>query len=165
MVCIGSRPNATMLAARYVHVDIDPPKGCGHWDSREVLAQLKSLACSPSFVVASGGGLQAFWRLDPDAADLSHVAELNRQVAQQLGGDHCHNIDRLMRVAGTVNWPAARKAKDGRTPVLARLLAVNDEARYSLERLALGFTSADQWSPALAAGVLGAGSEARGVSS
>ena len=47
---------------------------------------------------------------------------LNRGIQQRLGGEDVHNADRLIRLAGTVNWPL----KPGRTvPELVTLSWVN----------------------------------------
>ena len=84
---------------------------------------------NPTAMLNSGGGYQAFWRFDETVTDFEHVEALNKSIAKQLGGDACHNIDRLMRVPGTINWPNARKRKAGRKPVVARLLA--DETDFA----------------------------------
>ena len=68
-----------VTAARFVHVDIDPPKTGGRFDKDSVIASLDSLAAPPSFIVDSGGGLQAFWRLDGRHANLEAVEQINRQ--------------------------------------------------------------------------------------
>jgi hypothetical protein len=44
-------------------------------------------------------------------------------------GDKCHNIDRIMRLPGTINVPNAKKRKMGRVPTLAYL--VEDETDWS----------------------------------
>ena len=43
----------------------------------------------------------------------------NAKLAQDLGGDNCHNIDRIMRVPGTINVPNAKKRSQGRVEALA----------------------------------------------
>jgi hypothetical protein len=98
---------ADITSARFVHVDIDPPKDGSGFVRQVLVEHLGELA--PSFVIDSGGGLQAFWRLDGDCADLSAVEDINLQVRRLFKADACHNIDRLMRVPGTVNWPDSRK--------------------------------------------------------
>jgi hypothetical protein len=52
-----------------------------------------------------------------------------------LGADHCHNIDRLLRVPGTVNYPDKKRAA-GRVPVLATSLGAYGEDAYPAEALA-----------------------------
>jgi len=110
-----------MVAGRFLHVDLDPPKDGTPFDRAGLLARLYA-ELGPSFVIDSGGGLQAFWRLEYLAENLPAVELLNRRVSQLFGGDHCHNIDRLMRLPGTVNYPNALKRARGRLPALATLV-------------------------------------------
>ena len=58
------------------------------------------------------------WFAEP-TTDLDRVERINRQLAADLGGDNCHNIDRIMRLPGTINVPNAKKRKAGRVPTLA----------------------------------------------
>lgn len=111
-----------MRGARFVHVDLDAPKDGTGFDRTGLLETLEAMRCPPSFVVDSGGGLQAFWRLDEPTANLPAVERLNKRMSRLLGGDHCHNIDRLMRVPGTVNFPNPLKRSKGRVPALASIV-------------------------------------------
>jgi len=104
---------ADIVAARYAHVDIDDMGG---------LARLNAYRLEPSFIVFSGGGYQAFWKLAEPTTDLDRVERINRQLAADLGGDNCHNIDRIMRLPGTINLPNAKKRKVGRVPTLAHVV-------------------------------------------
>ncbi len=101
---------ADIVAARYAHVDIDDLGG---------LERLQAYKLAPSFIVFSGGGYQAFWKLAEPTTDLDRVERINRQLAADLGGDNCHNIDRIMRLPGTINMPNAKKRAAGRRPTLA----------------------------------------------
>lgn len=98
-----------------LHVDIDDP-------SSDTLERLKAFEPRPSVILFSGGGYQAFWLLDQPLVDIPKAESLNRQIAAQLGGDNCHNADRIMRVPGTINWPNTKKQKAGRKPVLSYVL-------------------------------------------
>lgn len=122
-------------AARFVHVDLDAPKDGSAFDRRGALRQIEAMREQPSFIIDSGGGLQAFWRLDELASNLGAVERLNQRLAHLLGGDHCHNIDRLMRVPGTVNFPNAKKRERGRVPALSTI--VMDDAGETVEAEAL----------------------------
>lgn len=102
-------------AALSLHVDIDEL-------GPQTVASIDQIQPVPSAVLMSGGGYQLFWKLDPEIHDLSLVEDLNKHAAKTLGGDHCHNIDRIMRVPGTINWPNKKKRLAGRVPVLATLL-------------------------------------------
>lgn len=111
-----------IVAARFTHVDIDPPRDGGPFDKLLIQAELLALSVPPTLIIDSGGGLQAFWRLSGPAS-LAEVESVNRSIAQRFpGGDACHSIDHLMRLPGTVNYPNAKKRAAGRTPVLAKVI-------------------------------------------
>lgn len=113
---------ADIIGGRFAHVDIDPPKGGGAFDKGQALAKLEAMPAPPSFVIDSGGGIQAFWRLSVGRASLLQLEIANRQIRDACGGDNCQNIDRIMRVPGTINWPDARKRERGRVPVLSTIM-------------------------------------------
>lgn len=118
---INKKPDKRdIIGARFLHVDIDPPKE-GPFEREAALAALNDSDYPPSFVINSGAGLQAFWRLEYFAENLSAIEDLNRRLSAQFGGDHCHNIDRLMRLPGMVNFPNAVKRARGRVPSLASI--------------------------------------------
>lgn len=136
-----------IVAGRYAHVDIDPPKEGGAFDWVSVLADLDSAICPPSFVINSGNGLQAFWRLHEAASEPGEIERINRAIAVHLGGDHCHNIDRLMRLPGTVNLPNAKKVALGRVPVMASVVRSDLGLDYSVVALAAAFPVSDPIAP------------------
>lgn len=107
---------ADVEAALYLQVDID------HLDG---LSRLEAYRWQPSIIVFSGGGYQAFWKLAEPTPDLDRVERVNRQIAAELGGDSCHNIDRIMRLPGTINLPNAKKRKAGREPTLAYVVEMS----------------------------------------
>lgn len=89
----------------------------------------------PSAIIFSGGGYQGFWRLDEPVVADGNIDELeayNIGLEQRLGGDHCHNIDRIMRVPGTMNIPDAKKRAAGRIEALAEVVYFNPNRVYSL---------------------------------
>ena len=87
----------------------------------------------PSVIVFSGGGYHPYWNLAEPTDDLSRVEASNLAIAKALGGDNCHNIDRILRLPGTVNIPNAGKAAKGRKPELARIVKSDWSLRYSLD--------------------------------
>lgn len=115
--------------ALFVHVDIDET------DAHD---RILSFAPPPTVVVFSGGGYHAYWKLADPASDLTRVEAVNMAVANTLGGDKCHNIDRIMRLPGTVNIPNAKKEKAGRKPELARIVKANWSLSYSFDDFPLG---------------------------
>lgn len=130
--------------ARFVHVDIDPPKTGGKFDKPAILDALGNLAAPPSFVIDSGGGFNAFWRLEEPCENLAAIENINVQVRDYFDADACHNIDRVMRVPGTVNYPNARKVARGRGETQACWAAPDDGTVYEPEQLAATFPAARQ---------------------
>jgi hypothetical protein len=96
--------------ALHLHVDVD---------NQTALFRISEFVPKPTTVVFSGGGYQAFWKLREPTRDLNRVERINANLARQLGGDKCHNVDRVMRLPGTINVPDARKRRAGRVPTLA----------------------------------------------
>lgn len=88
----------------------------------------------PTCVIFSGGGYQAFWRLEEPIAidgqlDAAEDAKLwNLQLEMAFGADACHNVDRIMRLPGTVNRPNAKKRERGRAEALATVEWFDDVA-------------------------------------
>ncbi len=119
-------------AAHFLHVDVDPRAGEELAEEQERLRRLivdeegwpKNLP-RPQVVVFSGGGYQAFWRLSEpvpikgDVAAAEEFERYNKAVELLLGADNCHNVDRIMRLPGTLNIPDEKKIKKGRVPVEA----------------------------------------------
>jgi hypothetical protein len=111
-------------AALFVHVDIDDP----HAEER-----LLTFSPPPTVILFSGGGYHGYWKLAEATDDLLRVEAINMTVAKALGGDNCHNIDRIMRLPGTVNLPNTKKQKAGRKPTLARIVRAEWSLTYSLD--------------------------------
>jgi RecA-family ATPase len=128
-----------MVGHRFLHVDIDPPKDGTQFNLIEAQRRLAGLRFPPSFTIATGGGIGAFWRLDEAVANKRVVTGANIALERTLQGDHCHNHDRLMRVPGTVNWPNRKKAAAGRKPAMAAVLEQDDGVVYPLHALAAEF--------------------------
>ncbi len=120
---------ADVVRAHFLHVDVDDPNAHNRFHA---------FAPPPTAVVFSGGGFQAFWALSEPTENLERVERINAALARKLGGDNCHNIDRIMRLPGTVNVPNAKKRKAGREPTLAYIVRELTEwtRRYSLSDFA-----------------------------
>lgn len=128
-----------ILAARFVHVDIDPPANDTEWSKASARQLLQEHQHPPSFIIDSGNGLQAFWRLEEPIENWEQVEAVNLQARFVFGADACHNIDRLMRVPGLANYPNAKKQAAGRGVVIASVDQPDDGVVYSLEELCAGF--------------------------
>lgn len=109
-----------------LHVDLDPRKGEDvAKEQARILRLLEEFSPSPSAIIYSGGGYQAFWRLDEPMyiggtpERWVDVEACNRQLGIVLGGDATWNVDRIMRLPGTINLPDEKKRKKGRVMALA----------------------------------------------
>lgn len=123
-------------AVEFLHVDVDPDKRRPLAEERARLhdlfgPRLPAGVPAPSILIDSGGGLQGFWRLaapmpiggSPERYE--EAARYNQQLEVLFGADACHNVDRIMRLPGTVNWPDARKRAAGRAPALAAVIGLS----------------------------------------
>lgn len=138
-------------AVRYLHVDVDPraggdlsPEAAVAWYAQEQ-ARIETLLRSPpggipqpTALIASGGGVNALWRLresiriDGDIELAEQAKRYNIQLEIELGGDNCHNIDRILRLPGTVNYPNEVKQRRGRVVSRARLLFFEPDRVYDI---------------------------------
>jgi hypothetical protein len=124
-----------IASVTWLHVDIDPRVGEDIAEERtRALRLLREFRPAPTVIVDSGGGFQGFWRLrDPieingELAKAEDAKRYNIQLELTFGADNCHNIDRIMRLPGTLNIPDAKKRKKGRTIALANVVEFNDNS-------------------------------------
>ena len=120
----------------WLHIDIDPDESKGLEEARkEIKSRLDHSPLKPTVIVDSGNGYQAFWKLNNPISINDNIETLeseNRRLENFFKADFCHNIDRIMRVPGTLNHPNKKKIQLGRTIVEAKLIHFGDEA-YSIE--------------------------------
>jgi hypothetical protein len=125
-----------ILDACFVHVDVDPRVGedlTVEIDRiRKLLENPPSPIPRPTIAISSGGGINALWRLDlPFEINgaLERALEFERynlKLEIALGGDHCHNVDRILRLPGSINRPNSKKRKKGRVESRAEVLWFDD---------------------------------------
>ena len=148
----AERTDVSSLA--WLHVDIDPRAGEKLLSERKralrLLRDPPNGIPKPTAIVFSGGGFHGYWSLaepvpiDGEEEKYEAAKLFNLQLEIAFGADHCHNVDRIMRLPGTVNWPNELKKKKGRTPELAELVEWHDDRVYPIER----FTKAPMVQPA-----------------
>ena len=99
-----------------------------------VLERLKDFPVTPTFVVLSGGGVQAGWRFDAPVKlnggpTTTRIETLNLALALHFGGDKgVRDTSRILRVPGTINFPNAKKRQLGRGPSLSSCPILFDNA-------------------------------------
>lgn len=147
--------------AKWLHVDVDPePRQDLDAERERILGlfgdRLPEGLPKPTLVLFSGGGYQAFWELGspvPIQGQESAWTEFERytkQLENVFGGDNCWNVDRVMRLPGTVNWPNEKKRKNGQQPELAEVISWDPEAVYQLAQFTKAPLKADAGSTGLA---------------
>ena len=154
-----------IAAIEYVLADLDPegdetPEAA----KARYQKQLQTFEPRPTLVVDSGNGLQCLWRLQEpitlgepkvaakggleftpeDQAKIADVEARAKTLMLSLGSvAGTQNIDRILRLPGTVNLPGKKKISDGRVACLSRLLLFTD-ATHALEDFSIGSCTADR---------------------
>jgi putative DNA primase/helicase len=128
----GTKPSKEKIVAALCRfADIDPvDEEFPYADERDRLARLAAHliadpACAPTAIIDSGNGIQPLWAVtrEPLTAEIITRTEAEtRTIEASLGAGGTHNIDRLLRLPGTVNFPNAKKLKAGRGASRARLI-------------------------------------------
>ena len=134
-----------IVSVPWLHIDIDARVGEPLKDELERILRLLTETRpenvpEPTYIIFSGGGYQAFWRLkepipiNGDLARAEDAARYNQWLEIQLGGDACHNVDRIMRLPGTMNIPDAKKVAKGRVRAQAEVVSHRPENVYDLSQ-------------------------------
>lgn len=144
----------TIVRLHGVYIDVDPRKAKEGENPAEVFAQerwrlmamAKALAADliapPTYIVDSGSGIQAVWLVDKPV-DKTELLEARFRahsygaytLHREAGADSTvYNIDRILRLPGTVNFQSEKKRKQGRQEAPTRLLSWTGD-RYSPEAL------------------------------
>lgn len=148
----------------WLHTDLDPrPMEPGgdpvehlRTERERALKLLREYNPPPTLIIDSGGGYQAFWKLSeeqPVNGDEAKAIELegyNLQIEITLSADKVHNLDRVMRLPGTLNVPNEKKRAKGRTLSLASIVEWHEDRVYpvaTFQRTVVRFPGAKASSP------------------
>jgi hypothetical protein len=97
--------HVSRLPAAWIDIDVATAASAKPYDSlEEGLARVRQVEPPPGVIVASGGGLHAYWPLSRPTSELERVASLNRAIRDRLGGDNAVDAARILRLAGTCNY-------------------------------------------------------------
>lgn len=119
--CHKKPTKSDIVGVRFAHIDIDPPKDGSPWTPEDALQSLIKAKLPPTLVNWSGNGWQALWRIEGDISP-EEVEAVNKGLIAAFGGDaSTANVDRLLRVPGTRNYPNAAKRARGRVEQLAEI--------------------------------------------
>jgi hypothetical protein len=138
---VAGKPSKHDIAAlRALYSDVDHKTGDLDIALNEIRDRIDAFsvcAVPPTFIVNTGGGYQPIWKLSEKLDPTEHKAwaeEQGRGLADALGGDGVQNIDRLLRLPGTLNIPTPEKLKKGRVERPARL-EKQEEVTYTPDQL------------------------------
>lgn len=114
---IDKKPSrADIKSMDWLHVDIDVQAGEGLQAGLERIRALRPEGVPPpTGTIFSGGGYQLYWKLkepfiiDGEESKYQEAKLYNVFLEQAYGGDSCHNVDRIMRLPGTMNLPTKKK--------------------------------------------------------
>jgi len=132
-----------IAALAVLHVDIDPRPGQELEAERTraldlLTSGLPDTVPPPTWIIDSGGGYHAYWALaeplviDGNSSKYEEAKRYNQQLEIMFDGDACHNVDRIMRLPGTVNRPDANKIAKGRSARLAEVVSRQTDRVYTL---------------------------------
>jgi hypothetical protein len=121
-----------MVAAHCRFADVDPLDD--HFQLSEERVRLAKLATHlatdpeypPTVLIDSGNGLQVLWATTPEslsAACIQRIEGETEALEYALGADAARNIDRLLRLPGSLNYPGPKKRLRGRVISRARLIS------------------------------------------
>lgn len=89
-------------------------------DDKPTFDRLKALTgiAEPNYLLETGGGRgHAYWKLDSPESDPERFRQAQKALITKYGTDPAiHDFARIMRLAGTINWPNVKKRKEGRVP-------------------------------------------------
>lgn len=99
-------------------------------------AELPFTVLPPTVKVWSGHGWHLYWALEKFHTDIEIVEEANSALAQVIGGDSAHNIDRMLRVPGTINMK--------RDPVECEVKEIDPSRRYDIRSIIASTTLSER---------------------
>jgi putative DNA primase/helicase len=130
---------ADIAAIEYLSSDLDPKDGETPEAAKvRYIAALEVMEPKPFAIVDSGNGIQVLHRLaerielpkptkevlPPQIADVESRVKLLIETLGSKAGTQ--NIDRILRLPGTINLPNAKKIRDGRVQCPTKLIRLND---------------------------------------
>ncbi len=133
-----------MIASVCRHADVDPVDDrYPYAEERDRLHRLAEFLSAdpvmpPTVILDSGNGIQPLWAVVREPLTPEIIARVeceNREVEVAVGAAGTHNIDRLLRLPGTLNFPNTKKLKSGRGVTHARVLH-SASVSYSIEEAA-----------------------------
>ena len=143
----GRASGANFLAAAHAWIDFDKSG-----DAERINAILKADGLRPAVVVVTGTvphpRMHCFFKLE-GSATADQLKAANTTLKTLLGSDAVENVDRLLRLAGTVNFPTPKKKERGYVTELVTLDVRKDAPSFTIDHLiGLAGKPSDKGNPA-----------------
>jgi hypothetical protein len=125
---------ADIPQAFYLHVDCDPKAGKEPTsEQNNYIGLLQKFNPGPSVIVKSGNGIHGYWRLNTPCS--TQQAEAANKILEKTftGGTQTFNVDRIMRLPGTINYPNAVKQAKGYSESISEVMELNLDREYSID--------------------------------
>lgn len=126
----------------WIHVDLDPEPGKPIDEEKrrilELLQRKHAMVPPPTMILHSGGGYWGFWRLEQpiqingDEKKAEDAERYNLQLELMFDADACHNVDRIARLPGTINYPNEKKRRAGQQECVAEVVMHEPGRAYPL---------------------------------
>jgi RepB DNA-primase from phage plasmid len=117
-------------------IDSDADKGMG-WTPPATIR--------PSMTVETSPGNFQFWFFFRAAVDADRAQKLGERIRRAVNSDSdTGNPTQPYRIAGTINYPNAKKVARGRDTVWTRLIALDPAMLWTPEDIELAFPAAEQ---------------------
>jgi len=115
----GAAGNDCIELSRVMYADID------HAPVYEAVERVEAAKLpEPSMIVATGGGVQSYWRFDEPCRELTWWVERQRDLRALLGSDpQVNNAERVLRLPGFLNHKY-------NPPVRAEIVEADPRRRY-----------------------------------
>lgn len=94
----GGKSDVVALPALFADIDRH---------SLDTLAGLRGFSLKPSCIVDSGGGLHAYWWLDPPTTELDRAGRILKVLADELQSDSL-SVAQSLRLPGSINTKSGR---------------------------------------------------------
>ena len=102
---------------------------------------MTEIGLRPNIVVNTGAiphrRAHLYFRLTPHATDVADLQAVNAALADRLGTDAVHDPIRILRLAGTINFPPPKKGERGYVVELTTLVVHGAKAAGASKLLAL----------------------------
>ena len=129
----GRAADKDVLASAYAWAEFD-----GAGDDERIDAILKTNQFAPAIIVTTGRiphrRAHLYFKLEPNA-NAHTLRAVNSSLRELFGSDAVENASRLMRLAGTINYPPPKKVERGYVAELVTLQVAANPRAYRADTL------------------------------